>query len=96
MGQLLTKYNWHAQDFKEMIAAIKTFPVQFLFAVNTQVQKWLQSCNWAETRANLNFGDVVRSVKLKTSCTLLLAAIWDPEDTNSAMAEESATNKGKY
>ncbi len=50
LGKLLICYGQHSQDFKEMIAADSMFLAQFLYAINTRVQKWLQASKRAKTR----------------------------------------------
>jgi len=100
MNELLLCYGRHSQDFKEMIAADSTFPAQFLYAVDTRVQKWLRACKKAKSRdlvedSYLEFADLIRSVELKSFSTALPAAVSNPADANDESHKEPSRKRTK-
>ncbi len=100
MNELLLCYGRHSQDFKEMIAADSTFPAQFLYAVDTRVQKWLRACKKAKSRdlvedSYLEFADLIRSVELKSFSTALPAAVSNPADANDKSLKEPSKKQNK-
>ncbi len=100
MNKILLCYGRHRQDFKEMIAADSTFPAQFLYAVDTRVQKWLRACKKAKSRdlvedSYLEFADLIQSVNLKSFSTALLAAVSNPADATDESHKEPSRKQTK-